>query len=43
MFLKELFVDADGRGQKGSPIEVCITASLKKPLTEDTLTELWTF
>ncbi|MEQ2280457.1 hypothetical protein AMECASPLE_020108 [Ameca splendens] len=29
--------DADGCGQEGSPVEVCLTAHLKKPLTEDTL------
>ncbi|MEQ2267910.1 hypothetical protein XENORESO_012223 [Xenotaenia resolanae] len=36
-FLQRAVVDADGCGQEGSPVAVCITADLKKPLTEDTL------
>ncbi|MED6284345.1 hypothetical protein CHARACLAT_018394 [Characodon lateralis] len=32
-----IIVDADGCGQEGSPVVVCFTADLKKPLTEDTL------
>lgn len=35
--LQRVLVDADGCGQEGSPLVVCITVNLKKPWTEDTL------
>ncbi|MEQ2248056.1 hypothetical protein ILYODFUR_015328 [Ilyodon furcidens] len=36
-FLQRAVVDADGCGQEGCPVAVCLTADVKKPLTEDTL------
>ncbi|MEQ2287702.1 hypothetical protein AMECASPLE_015422 [Ameca splendens] len=36
-FFQRAVVDADGCGQEGSPVAVCLTADLKKPLTEDTV------
>ncbi|MEQ2248000.1 hypothetical protein ILYODFUR_014859 [Ilyodon furcidens] len=36
VFLQRAVVDADGCGEEGSPVAVCLTADLKKPLTEDT-------
>lgn len=35
-YLERVVTDADGCGQEGSAIEVCTTAVLKRPLTEDT-------